>query len=245
LLMRPLKIALCDDIAEERLFFYSMCKLIRERMGIEIKLKEYVTGDLLLYDLEDIRLLHSVDIILLDIKMPGKDGIQVARVLRERGYQGAIIFITKSKEKWQDAFDVEALNYIVKDKEDAEERFLNVFKKAYEQSVKKTDETLLLSSVGEVRKVRVSTISCFEVKDHLVRVYYGNDSFDFISSLSRIEDQIYGNNDFYRVSRNCIVSISHIERIEGKNVITLTGKVIPVSTRKMKGLKEAIGLYVN
>ena len=243
--MKPLKIALCDDVAEERLFFYSMCKLIRERMGIEIKLKEYVTGDLLLYDLEDIRLLHSVDIILLDIKMPGKDGVEVARILRERGFQGAIIFITKSKERWQEAFDVEALNYIVKDKDDAEERFLKVFKKAYEQSTKKTDETLLLSSIGEVRKVRVSTISCFEVKDHLVKVHYGDDTFDFISSLSRIEEQLYGNSDFYRVSRNCIVSISHIERIEDKNVVMLTGKTIPISSRKMKGLKEAIGLYIN
>lgn len=244
--MRPLKIALCDDNAEERYFFYSMCKLFRERMDIEIKLKEYVTGDLLLYDLEDIRLMHSVDIVLLDIKMPGKDGIEVARILRERGYQGSIIFITKSKEKWQYAFDVEALNYIVKDRDDAEERFLNVFRKAYEQSLKRVDETLLLTSVGEVRKVRVSSISCFEVKDHLVRVFYeGKETFDFISSLTRIEDQLYGNNDFYRVSRNCIISIPHIERIDGKNVVMLTGKTISVSTRKMKGLKEAIGTYIN
>jgi DNA-binding LytR/AlgR family response regulator len=238
--MRHLRVALCDDVEKERAFFYDMCKLIKERNDIEIRLKEYVSGDSLLYDLEDLRLLHSVDIILLDIKMPGKNGIEVASDLRKRGYQGAIIFITKSKEKWRGAFDVNALNYIVKDEEGLESRFAKVFMIAYEEALKKRDETLLFSSLGEVRKIGIRSISHFKITDHLVTVYYDEETFEFISSLSKIEEQLFGNEDFYRISRNCIVSISHIYRLEEKSVTMLTGTVIPVSSRKMKGLKEAI-----
>jgi DNA-binding LytR/AlgR family response regulator len=238
--VKPLRIAICDDVEKERKFFYDMCKFVKERIGIEIRLKEYISGDSLLYDFEDLRLLHSVDIILLDIKMPGKDGIQVASILREKGYQGSIIFITNSKDKWRGAFDVNAFNYIVKDEENVKERFFSIFMKAHEQALGRRDETLLFSSIGEVRKVRISSISHFKITDHLVTVYYGNETFEFTSSLSKIEEQLFENEDFYRISRNCIVSISHIYRIEDKKVTMLTGEEIPISSRKMKGLKEAI-----
>jgi DNA-binding LytR/AlgR family response regulator len=190
--------------------------------------------------MEDLKLLHSVDIILLDIKMPGKNGMDVASELRKKGYGGSIIFITNSRDKWREAFDVNALNYIVKDEEDVESRFVKVFMTAHEQALKRRDETLLFSSLGEVRKIGISSISHFKITDHLVTVYYGTETFEFISSLSKIEEQLMGNEDFYRISRNCIVSISHIYRIEEKNVTMLTGDVIPISSRKMKGLKEAI-----
>ena len=243
--MRPIKVALCDDSAKEREFFYNMCKFIREYKGIEILLKEYETGDSMLFDFEDSRLRHSVDIILLDINMPGKNGIEVAEDLREMGYCGLIIFITVSHNHWKGAFDVKALNYITKGDEDVEKRFLSVFMEAYRQVMSKRDETLLFSALGEKRKIGIRSISHFEVSDHLVRVYYDDTYFEFISSLTKIKEQLFGNNDFHQINRNTIISISHIMKVESGNVIMLNGEVIPVATRRMKGLKEAIVAHGN
>ena len=241
--MKPLKVALCDDSKKDRDFFYNICKLVKERKDIEIKLKEYETGDFLLHDMEDIRILQSVDIVLLDINMPGRNGIEVAEKLREMEFDGEIIFITKSREHWRGAFDVKAINYIVKNEGDVENRFLDVFIEASEQALSKRDSTLLFSSIGEVRKVRIKTISHFEVIDHLVKCYYDGDSFEFTSSLAKIEEQLFGNEGFFRINRNCLVSISHIRQIENKNVVMLTGEKIPISSRKIKGLKEAMIKY--
>jgi len=238
--MKPLKVALCDDNPKEREFFHNICKIIRDRKNIQIKLKEYESGDSLLFDMEDTRIMTTVDIVLLDINMPGgDDGIVVAQKLREFGYQGAIIFITKSNEHWRDAFDVEAFNYITKDK-DVEARFTNVFMKAAKEAMDRRGKTLLFSAIGEIRKVEIATISHFEISAHLVTVYYDKGTFEFISSLAKIENLLFGNDDFMRVNRNYLISISHVERIDDKNAVMFNGAVIPVAPKYMRALKTAV-----
>jgi len=235
--MKPLKVAICDDSPQERKFFYDMCKVIKERQNIQIKLKEYETGNSMIFDLEDSRIMNTVDIILLDINMPGKSGVDVARTLREYGYQGAIIFITKSNEHWDDAFDVEAFNYIRKD-DNVENRFIKVFMKALEKAANRRDRTLIFSSIGETRQIEIASISHFEVNNVLVTVYYNDEHFEFSSTLSKIESLLVDRDDFMRVHRSYIVSIPHIEKIQGNDAIMLNGKTIPVSPKNMKALKK-------
>ncbi len=238
--MKPLKVAVCDDNPKERTLFHDMCRVIKERKSIPIKLKEYETGESMLFDLEDTRIMNTVDIVLLDINMPGKNGIDTARALREYGYQGAIIFITKSDEHWREAFDLKAFNYITKDK-DVEERFVKTFLEAVTESEKRRDRTLLFSSLNETRQIEIASISHFEVYDHLVRVYYDNEHFEFISSLTKVESLVIGNDDFKRISRSYLVSLSHIQKFNENDIVMLNGKSIPVTPKYMKELKAAIG----
>jgi DNA-binding LytR/AlgR family response regulator len=237
--MHPLKVAICDDDPKERAVFYEMCKLVKERKKVRIKLKEYENGDAMLFDLEDTHILNTVDIILLDIHMPGKDGIDAARELRTNGFQGAIIFITGANDRWRDAFDVKAFNYITKDN-DMEERFVKVFWEAIEEAKSRRDRTLLFSSLGETRQIEITTISHFEVDDHLIKVYYANERFDFISTLAKIESLVFGNDDFMRVHRSYLVSISHIVKIEDNKITMQNGQVIPLASKYAKDLKAAM-----
>jgi len=238
--VRNLKVAICDDNEKDRLLLYNLCKLVKANEGIEIKVKQYETGDALLFDLHENKLLNTIDVMLLDINMPGKNGIEIAEELQNIGYQGAIIFFTNSNHHWRDAFDLRALNYITKNEKDVEKRFLKVFMSAYEEAINKKDRKLLFSSLGEMRQIALSTISHFEVADYLVKVYYDGETFEFISSLAKIEELLFGNIDFFRISRNCIVSIPHIRRIENNNVIMRTGQTLPISSRRVKTLKAAL-----
>jgi len=237
--IKPVKVAICDDNPNERQFFYEMCKTIKEKLNIQIKLKEYKTGDSMIFDLEDSRIMNTVDIILLDINMPGKSGTDVAKTLREYGYQGAIIFITKSNEHWRDAFEVAAFNYITKDA-DIEERFFEVFIKALENAKNRRDRTLIFSSIGETRQIEIATISHFEVNAHLVTVHYNNDSFEFTSTMAKIESLLTARKDFMRVHRSFIVSLSHISKIQGNELVMLNGKVVLASPKNIKMLKTML-----
>ncbi|MCL2866054.1 MAG: LytTR family DNA-binding domain-containing protein [Lachnospiraceae bacterium] len=244
--MEALKIALCDDDTQERAYFYNLCKKLKERKRIQVKVKEYERGDTLLFDFQDSRIKASVDIVLLDINMPGTNGIDVAKGLRNAGFQGSIIFVTKSKRHWKSAFDVKAFHYITKD-EDAEERFLGVLAEAAEEAMEKRDKALLFSAIDETRRVNVASISHFEVSRYMVRVYYGQDEFEFTSSLAKIEQLLSNNENFMKVNRAYLLSLSHIERYDekAKNVVMQNGIVIPVSRNYSKKLKTRMTELLN
>jgi len=242
----PLKVALCDDDKIDREFFYDLCKEIKDSQNLVMKLKEYKSGDALLYDFANPNVAATVDIILLDIKMPGTNGMEVAKKLREQAYHGTIIFITNSDKHWREAFDIKALNYITKDKE-VEMRFKKTFLEAVQEAKERRGRTLLFSSLQETRKVEVARISHFEIKNYLVCVYYDQETFEFISTLAKIEQLLFGNENFVRVNRSCLLSVAHIKQFEKEKnkVIMQNGAVIPVSTRRVKDLTNALANSMN
>ena len=237
--MRPLKIALCDDSVAERLFFYNICKSVQKDKDIPMKLKEYETGQALLFDFADSRVRETVDMVLLEINLSGDNGIDVVKKLREDGYQGSIIFITKSEAHWREAFDVKAFNYITKDGDDVK-RFTKVLLEAIGEAEVRQSRNLLFSSFGETRQISIAEISNFAVDKYMVTVYYNKEAFEFVSSLSKLESLLIDKDNFIRANRSCVISLSHIEKYDSDagNVVMKNGAVIPVSTRNAKKLRS-------
>jgi len=244
-LSKPLKVALCDSNPVERAFLYDACKRIKEYEGIPIKLKEYHSGKALLFDMDSPHILTSVDLVLLDINMPDENGVEVAKKLRACGFQGAIIFITKLDGYWREAFDIKIFNYITKD-DDIRKRFTSTFIAAAKEALDRRGRTMYFTSVSETRKVEIASISHFTAQRYLISVHYknyeNNEKFTFTSSLTKIEELLFGNDAFIRINRSNIISIAHIEKINEskKQVIMLDGTVLPVSQKKMGALKSSL-----
>lgn len=240
---KAVKVAICDDDEQEREFFYQLCKNIKDSLPETVmKAKKYAHGEALLFDFEDSRLMHSVDIVLLDINMPGRNGIETARILREYGYQGSIIFVTRSDHHWRSAFDLDAFNYITKDK-DVEERFRRVFLRAVARAQSRRGRSLLFSSVAETKKIEIDSISHFSVNEHMITVYYNHqDSFVFTSSLVKVQDMLVGNGKFMRVHRAHVISLSHVQagKVGANSVVMENGMKVPVSRRSMPELRKAL-----
>jgi len=238
---KPLRVALCDDDKSEREYFVQVCKRIKETKGLSLRLKEYESGDALLFDFADEYIMSTVDIVLLDINMPGSSGVEVARTLREKGFQGAIIFITKSEKHWRDAFDIKAFHYITKDQE-VEDRFATAFLEAALEAKERRGRSLLFSASGETRKIEVASITHFEVMGYIVRVHYRQEQFEFTASLKKIEELLLGNEGFVRVNRSCILALPYVEQFDskGKKVTLKDGHVIPVAPKYIPILREAL-----
>ena len=240
--MNLIKVAICDDNPNERQYFLDLCKKVKEENNLHIKAGIYETGDSLLFDFEDSSILNSVDIVLLDIYMPGSNGIDVAQKIREQNFKGAIIFITRSEEHWRNAFDVKAFNYIIKGS-DIEERFLDVFLNAIDEAENRRSKLLVFSSIHETRQIPINSIQYFEIDKHVVTVHYDNgEKFDFISSLVKIESMLFGHSDFVRIHRSYIISLSYLasDNVSDKSVEMMNGAVFPVSRKYMASLRNAM-----
>ena len=116
-----MQIAICDD--EE-----SVRKILEE------KIKQYnPNGETVSYSSGEQLLLaeNPPDILFLDIQMPKKNGMEIARELRKKSEKMILIFVTAIQEYVFEAFDVGAFHYLVKPF--SEEKFREVIKRAIKQ----------------------------------------------------------------------------------------------------------------
>ena len=104
-----MKIAICDDDALCR---EQTAALIGEyAQGKDISVSEYERPGSVL---DDAALMGGFDIYILDVLMPGTDGIQLGMKLRQMGMNGKILYLTSSREYAIDAFKTKAIGYLVK-----------------------------------------------------------------------------------------------------------------------------------
>jgi DNA-binding LytR/AlgR family response regulator len=99
-----MRIAICDDEEKVR-------EILLRKVGAafpEDPIDTFSSGEELLKASE------VPDILLLDIKMPGISGMEVAKALRERADKTVIIFITGEEQYVFDSFEVQAFHYLVK-----------------------------------------------------------------------------------------------------------------------------------
>ena len=105
-----MKIAICDDEKKLRKDLRHLLELHLDLKGIPYEIQEYESGDALLKDehKEDIQLLF------LDIEMPGKGGMETAHGLRDANLKMLIIFVTAYPDYVFQGYEVQAFHYILK-----------------------------------------------------------------------------------------------------------------------------------
>ena len=168
--------------------------------------------------------------------MPGRNGIEVASVLRENGYGGEIIFLTLFKDAVYYAFDVRANNYLLKETATLK-RIEKVFLNAVEIVREKNDEFILLTGIGEYRNVPIKEIRYFEVNQKIVTVYYGHRNFEFVSTIGKLENILF-NKGFIRISRSYLVAKKYIRSFVYGKVFMMDGEELPVGRKYYKELKN-------
>lgn len=125
-----INICLCDDEKNILNYYSEKINEIAKLNNKLIKIELFESGESLLFELEENP--NRFDIMIIDIIMRNVNGIDATKILRNYGYQGIIIFLTSSSEFALDAFEVEPLNYIIKD-EEQEDKFKEIFLKAIRQ----------------------------------------------------------------------------------------------------------------
>lgn len=174
------------------------------------------------------------DLIVMGIDA-GFDGISAARILREADINADIVFFTRNKARVFEAFDVDALHYLV-DGEASLSKFDQVFRKARLRSETRTQASIVLSCAGEQKKLLISQIYYFEVINRIVTVHYIGGTFEFYSTLSKIENSL-ANRGFVRIHRSYLVAERFITGVSHGEATLVNGDVLPVGGRYTNNIK--------
>ncbi len=197
---------------------------------------------------------HSADIILLDIRMPGMDGIETAGKLSEFETPPAIIFTTAYDEYALDAFDTHAIAYLLKPiRKDKLEKSLHSAKRLnrvqlqsiHVDETQAQDDYLSVRIHSGVRKISLSDIYYFQAEQKYVTVKYPEGEVIIEESLKSLESRF--NHAFIRIHRNALISKKQLMAIrkdqQGRYLAELkdVDNKIEVSRRHVAAVKKFLG----
>lgn len=200
---------------------------------------------------------HSPDIILLDIRMPGMDGLELANHLLQLETQPAIVFTTAYQDHALSAFDANAVDYLLKPIR--KERLKTAIERAAVVSHSKlsslnetsgvaTTRTHLSALVqGNIQLISIESIYYLKAEQKYVTAAWPGGEILLDESLVSLEAEF--TNHFIRVHRNALVAIKHItglsKNTEGQQFIKLSDMPIEiaVSRRHLVEIKKTIKLH--
>ena len=160
----------------------------------------------------------ALDLVLLDVHMPGVDGIEVARALRSRPDAPAVVFVTAHASHAVTAFDLDAVDYLTKPVR--AERLQQALQKAERflkerralQAEAQVPETVLIQDRGRAERVPLSEVLYLKSEYKYLTVRTATRSHILDGSLNEFEERYP--NRFLRVHRNALVARWAIRALE-------------------------------
>lgn len=209
-----MRIAICDDEKE-----------IRHLLAEKIRAL-YPDAEIIIYKSGEEMLLSqdNPDILLLDIQMPGRNGIETARELRRKGAGSVIIFITALEEYVFQSFDVNAFHYLVKPFNSA--KFSEVLANAVRLASKpKTDApSLMITAGGKHILVEPDKIIYAEVFDRKIILHTAEENIEYYGKMKELEKSL--GDGFYRPHRAYLVNFAYIKKYDASTIFLEKGKAL-------------------
>ena len=168
---------------------------------------------------EALQVAHELhpDIVLLDIRMPGLDGLQVASHMANWEHKPAIIFTTAYDEYAIQAFDAQAIGYLLKPVR--RERLQQTL--AHAARISRTQLAELPGSLARtqicaqrgrtLQMIRIEDIYCFQADQKYVTAHYAGGEALLDEPLKSLESE-FGER-FLRIHRNALVAVDYMDSL--------------------------------
>ena len=228
-----MRVAICDD--ENMQLSETKASLESAYKSLDLVVDTYHSGAALL---DAVAVIHY-DLIILDIEMPGLNGIDTAKKLRKLEEGTAIVFLTSHVEYALEGYEVNALRYLTKPANT--KKLSEIITYLLEQ--KKKDKRILLRNNEEVEMVCVAEIYYMEAQDQMIRIVTDKGEYRNRYNLGDYEAQL-GAQGFFRIHRGYLINLGHVLRLTGREIVMEDGTLLPVSRTKEAALKNALLHYV-
>lgn len=195
------------------------------------------------------------EIVLLDIRMPQMDGLEVAQHLMADETPPAIIFTTAYSDHALAAFETHAVDYLLKPIR--KERLVSALQSAQqntraqldaitvsESSLKSARTSICVRHRGNLLLIPVESILCFRASDKYVTLYHDEGEALTEESLVHLEQEFA--DSFIRIHRNALVAQKHIsglnKKSDGSTVLVLRDSdlQLEVSRRHLPNIRQHI-----
>lgn len=225
------KAAIVDDRAEDSGFVEKILNNWAEERGIRVKTRLFPSAESFLFAFSQ---QQDYDILLLDIEMPGMDGVTMARQIRKISDTVQIVFISGYSDYISEGYEVSALHYLLKPVK--EEKLREVLDRALNK-IEKNEGYLELKSSSELLRIPYHEIKYLDVYQNYVTVH-GKEEHSLKRSLSHIAKEL--DERFYKAGRSLAVNLDYVRRVTKTEIRLSDGTVLPLPRGAYEGINRAI-----
>ena len=216
-------LAICDDQVEELELLTDLLARWQSERHTTLRYKTFCSGAELL----DAAKIEKFTLYLLDVMMPGIDGLEIAREIRLFDDVADIVFLTSSPGFAYESYSVQALNYLLKP---VNTRLLFPLLDQLSLRERKPQEALTVKSGTTLVRIPFSQLAYVEViNKHLYFNLTDGQVREVVGSLKEYESLLLSRPEFMRIHRSYIVNMLQAEELSPTGLRTFSGRNLPVS----------------
>lgn len=230
-----IRAAIVEDDPRERERLRSCLRELEQSEGLRIHVSEFPTGTAFLGSYTP-----DFDIVFMDIEMPGMNGMETARAVRQTDESVLLIFVTNMAQYAIAGYEVDAMDFILKPVN--KYSFALKMKRALARIPRRTDEYISVRHERELRQLAVSSIQYVDIDGHYVVYHTAEGSCREYGTLKEAYGKL-NRTCFAFVNRSCLVNLYHVSAV-GKNTATVGGDQLDISRPQKKSFLAAMSDFM-
>lgn len=233
------RIGICED---DKYFLSQLEKIVTNKFfqnNIDCKVDCYNSGEDLLNEI--LNRDDGYDVIFFDIDLPGLNGIETARKIREKDRNCLFIFVTSLNEKVYEALDLTIFHFIRKS------HFEKEVDQVLDSLINKLDYLLgkhPFPIENENIYLQIRNIIYLEVINRHVIIHTTEDGY--ISNYRTLKEIPFNLEDyhFFEIYRGLVVNLNHVEDLVDDKAITSDGKALYIARRRLSDFKDQFYMHI-
>lgn len=225
-------IAICDDLPEELYSIASLLEQWQETRRVPLRFKSFRNA----FDLIDAAQKERFTLYLLDVMMPGTNGLEAAKQIRLFDEAADIAFLTTSPGFAYESYSVRASEYLLKP---VSTKLLFPFLDRLSLREQRPNEALSIKSQGTFMRIPFEMLVYVEVYGKHLYFNLSDGSVHKVSgTLSEYEPMLLSRREFVHCHRSYIVNLFQVKSLSAGGIVTLAGKALPVSRTQYPQLQK-------
>lgn len=228
-----MQIAVCDDDKYELARISSLLDIYQREKNAPISYRCFHSATELLSTVK----CGEYVLFLLDILMPGINGMQAAQEFRKFDTDAKLVFLTSSPEFAVKSYEVRAMDYILKPV--SSERLFTLLDQLIHE-YQAPDQGLSVKTKSGIARILFSKLAYVEAAGKRIRFHLSDGSSrDVTATLGEFEPMLLARPEFIRVHRSYIVNLWQVKELAASGIMTHGDQFIPVSRRLYGAVRDA------
>ena len=230
-----IRIAIVEDERRERAHLRDCLAYMAEKEQLEFDIVEFGSGEEFLGGYQPV-----YDIVLMDIELPGINGMETAKALRRLDSFVLLVFVTNMVQYAVSGYEVDALNYILKPVNRFD--FALKMNKAISRTAKQTEKSVQIRAGKDLYMLPVAAIRYLEVDGHYIVYHTTEGDYSEYITLKEAEKKL-NKPYFVRCNRCYLVNLKYVSAVRD-DVVQVGRDELLISRPQKKAFLNALAVFI-